>query len=582
MANIYSYVLVYLGNLPKTVTTKGLNMLTINQFLKIPEFSDFKLVTHTSEASLENIISAVNIMDNPDAIDWFSPGELLLTSGYFVKDDFSQQEKAMHKLKHINCPALCIKPHQYLKTISQDMIDLANSLDLPIIELPYGLSFSKITHIILSEIIESSSISNKRALTLHQEFFSLSLNGGGVERISETLAEMLNKSVVLLDQYFEPIHFTSPKSSPRRLKQYLTKENFSSSFGEEFFASLPPSFEQLKKPIIREIRWQQEVEYIAISPINIQNKHYGYILLFLKETGLSQLDYLALEYSSMSFALERIRSEELARSKNKVKKDFLLELLGHHQLSPQQLTRLAGIHQINDQINYSIAIIDLTYEASEKKDPLLQKTIEHQTRKMILEKLDRSYSSLNFLLSSFSDQGKIIILVESSSSEKSAELERGQQIIDYLGELNHVKKLKMVIGGSDEFSNLATAYQRAVKTLEISNKLPLNRDLLHYQDLLVHNFLLNVFSKDQMETFVETTLGDLYRYEQANKTQYLDTLFTWINQKFNTSQTAVVLYTHRNTVIYRLEKIEEILKTDLKDPNELLKYQLALIMRYLT
>src|SRR5699024_9125752 len=129
--------------------------------------------------------------------------------------------------------------------------------------------------------------------------------------------------------------------------------------------------------------------------------------------------------------------------------------------------------------------------------------------------------------------------------------------------------------------HLAKPYQRAVKTLDICKKFPLDRDLVHYQDLLVHNFLLNVFSKDQMESFVETTLGDLYRYEQANKTQYLETLFTWINQNGNTSQTALVLYTHRNTVIYRLEKIEEILKTDLKDPNEILKYQLALIMRYL-
>lgn len=556
-------------------------MLTIKQFLKIPEFNEFKLVTRTSDASLKNKISAVNIMDNPDAIDWFSAGELLLTSGYFVKDDPTKQNAILHKLKNINCPALCIKPHQYLKTISQEMIALANSLDLPIIELPYGLSFSKITHIILSEIIESSSISNKRALTLHQEFFSLSLNGGGVEKISKTLAEMLSKSVVLLDQYFEPIHFASPKDSTGILNQHLAKETFSTSFGEDFFDSLPPSFEQLKQPIIREIQWNHQHERIAISPINIQNKHYGYILLFLSETGLSQLDYLALEYSSMSFALERIRSEELARSKNKVKKDFLVELLGHHQLTPEQLTRLAGIHQMNDQVNYTISIIEVHYTDSEKKEPLLQKNIEHQTRKLILEKLDRSYPTLKFIVNSFSDQGKIIILTESSSEEKLDEIERAKQLLQYLGGIPNVRKLKMVIGGSADFAALVIPYQRAVKTLTIANKLPLNRDLIHYQDLLVHNFLLNVFSKDQMDTFVETTLGDLYRYEQANKTKYLDTLFTWINQKFNTSQTALALYTHRNTVIYRLEKIEEILKTDLKDPNELLKYQLALIMRYL-
>ncbi|MGO4940447.1 hypothetical protein ACTQ45_10545 [Fundicoccus sp. Sow4_D5] len=47
--------------------------------MRIPEFADFRLVTNTSETSLENTVSAVNIMDNPDAIDWFSPGELLLT-----------------------------------------------------------------------------------------------------------------------------------------------------------------------------------------------------------------------------------------------------------------------------------------------------------------------------------------------------------------------------------------------------------------------------------------------------------------------------------------------------------------------
>lgn len=560
---------------------KGFYMLTIKEFLRIPEFADFRLVTNTSETSLENTVSAVNIMDNPDAIDWFSPGELLLTSGYFVKDSVAKQKAVMMKLKNINCPALCIKPHQYLKTISQEMIDFANSLDLPIIELPYGLSFSKITHIILSEIIESSTITNKRALTLHQEFFSLSLNGGGAEKISKTLAEMLGKTVVLLDQYFEMLHFANPKKHTQIVNRLLAKEEFATTFREDFFDSLPPSFELLKKPIIREIQWHKQTEYIAISPINIQNKHYGYILLFLKEAGLSQLDYLALEYSSMSYALERIRSEELARSKNKVKKDFLVELLGHHQLTPEQLTRLASLHHINDQVAYTISIIEIHYTKDEKKEPLLQKNIEHQARKQLLAKLDRSYPKLKFIVNSFSDQGKIIVLTESSSAEKSEEIKRGQALLNYLGQPKHIQKLKLIIGGSADFTHLAKPYQRAVKTLDICKKFPLDRDLVHYQDLLVHNFLLNVFSKDQMESFVETTLGDLYRYEQANKTQYLETLFTWINQNGNTSQTALVLYTHRNTVIYRLEKIEEILKTDLKDPNEILKYQLALIMRYL-
>ena len=36
------------------------------------------------------------------------------------------------------------------------------------------------------------------------------------------------------------------------------------------------------------------------------------------------------------------------------------------------------------------------------------------------------------------------------------------------------------------------------------------------------------------------------------------------------------IYLHRNTLIYRIEKIKEILKTDLKSYEELLQIQLAL------
>lgn len=86
-------------------------MLTIRQFLKLSSFIDLKLLA--GEKGLDHIITSVNIMDNPDALDWFSPGEMLVTSGYFFKDSKEAQEKVMKQLKNINCPALCIKPKRY-------------------------------------------------------------------------------------------------------------------------------------------------------------------------------------------------------------------------------------------------------------------------------------------------------------------------------------------------------------------------------------------------------------------------------------------------------------------------------------
>ncbi|MGO1356085.1 MAG: PucR family transcriptional regulator ligand-binding domain-containing protein [Alkalibacterium gilvum] len=83
-------------------------MLTVKRFLELSPFYELKILS--GHNGLDNIITSGNIMDNPDAIDWFSVGELLLTSGYFFKDSPELQNNIMKQLKDLNCPALCIKP----------------------------------------------------------------------------------------------------------------------------------------------------------------------------------------------------------------------------------------------------------------------------------------------------------------------------------------------------------------------------------------------------------------------------------------------------------------------------------------
>lgn len=58
-------------------------MLTVSDFLRLEPFKDFKVVSGSK--GLTNKISSVNIMDNPDALDWFSPEEMLISSGFFSK-----------------------------------------------------------------------------------------------------------------------------------------------------------------------------------------------------------------------------------------------------------------------------------------------------------------------------------------------------------------------------------------------------------------------------------------------------------------------------------------------------------------
>ena len=66
-------------------------MLTIKDILEIKALEGIKIVA--GEQGIHNEIALVNIIENPDAFDWLTPNELLLTTGYIFQDDEVLQNK---------------------------------------------------------------------------------------------------------------------------------------------------------------------------------------------------------------------------------------------------------------------------------------------------------------------------------------------------------------------------------------------------------------------------------------------------------------------------------------------------------
>lgn len=65
-------------------------------------------------------------------------------------------------------------------------------------------------------------------------------------------------------------------------------------------------------------------------------------------------------------------------------------------------------------------------------------------------------------------------------------------------------------------------------------------------------------------------LPRLKEIDAQQHTEYYRTLRVYLEENLNATQTARELYIHRSTLLYRLERIREILDSDLTDPDELL------------
>lgn len=551
-------------------------MLTVKQFLELQNFKDFKLLA--GKSGLDNIISSVNIMDNPDALDWFTPGDMLLTSGYFFKDSKAVQDEVVRQLKAINCPALCIKPKRYFGEIPQGMLELADKLGLPVIEIPYGISFSKIISIVMEEITEKYDVINRKSIDIHEAFFNISLYGGGLQKICSSLSSMLGNPVVLLDKYWNIFQWSELMDNPKPMANFLKLEVNAPFIDSDLVRTLPIDFESLKKPVVRQINAENEAIDCVIMPVLITNAHHGYILVWRTMKPLSEIDFIALEHGAMSFALERIRQLELEKTKNKIRKEFYEELLSGNIQTRENLEYLCEMHGLNPNLWYTPIVAQIDYHGNDSLGMIERKQIEESRFKDVLKFVDVYASEKKYALHGFSQDNQVIMLLGMKPEASSyAVQEAVGEVISDLEKCVDGISFRVGVGRTcKNLLNISRTYHEAKEALRLLKKSKSSMKVSRYDDFVVHHFLEENISAHAMKKFFEDALGPIYEYDQKYHSELLPTMEAWFSHHMNVAETSRALFTHRNTILYRMDRISSILQTDLKNADELLKFQLAL------
>src|SRR5699024_2093780 len=119
------------------------------------------------------------------------------------------------------------------------------------------------------------------------------------------------------------------------------------------------------------------------------------------------------------------------------------------------------------------------------------------------------------------------------------------------------------------------AHQKAGKTVNVLLKDKLDINYAAFDQLGSYT-VLNTFKDDPTtELFVRKYLKKLHLESQNSQTNLFKTLAVYLNNNGNVTQTAKELYLHRSTLVYRLNKIQELLGIDIDDANERFNLQLA-------
>lgn len=130
--------------------------------------------------------------------------------------------------------------------------------------------------------------------------------------------------------------------------------------------------------------------------------------------------------------------------------------------------------------------------------------------------------------------------------------------------------------------DIRTSYQEAISTLSIMRRLS-RKYVGHYRNLGIYRLLLQIKDTNELELYYHSQLDPLLEHDANNDADFLLTLKTYLKTQCNVTKTAQALFLHRNTLVYRINKIKDLLGKDLEDAQVCLELMMAIIIKeYLT
>lgn len=136
------------------------------------------------------------------------------------------------------------------------------------------------------------------------------------------------------------------------------------------------------------------------------------------------------------------------------------------------------------------------------------------------------------------------------------------------------KKISVGIGSMvSGIKNVQITYRRAKAAVDMA--LRNQTDLLYFDEMGLYRMIGLIQDPMLLQEMGADILSPLIDYDQKHNAQYVDTLYYYLAYNGSVQMVADKMFTHRNTVIYRIGNIKKMLDMDLDNADDRMKYMVA-------
>lgn len=445
-----------------------------------------------------------------------------------------------------------------VEALGEEACTLANQLNLPLILLPPSASLEVIEREVITFVVSFRGEIERKATEISHRLMQLSIQGAGIQGICEQLANNCNKWVVVQDAD----HHTRLQAAP----------------ADTGMLFLPATLDE-------ELLWQQGLTQI-IAPILLRHEVVGYLSLIGNDGDFDYLERIILGQVVPILALEFAREKERSDVESRYQLEAFMDVLQGNYQQPEEMlvrARLLGYDLTTPQI---VTIFEIHYAEPEYPPGSPQAQWGRRVRDELLLAWPSSWvlheaRRVTAILPLAAADNKIH---HSESDIENTLVTRLERLQARLQQNKNTILPAFSVGLGRVAKNVQAipqSFRQAQQSLEIGRRLFGENKIHSFAHLGVYRLLFLLDGQSELNDFYQETLGPLLNADTRNDGTLLDTLEGYFRCNGNLSETARIMHFHRNSLLYRLGRIEEILGQSLDDPELRLSLQIAMKIRHL-
>jgi len=520
---------------------------------------------------LDRVIKLVNVIEVPDIMDWLIDGEFLLTTGYSFREYPELMETLIPRMNQAESAGLAIKTKRFLDEIPKQIIDSANQYNMPLLEVPYDLSFSEIIAPILGVVFNKQNKILQKLEQAHKKLMDLALNGSPLEELCKETGKLISNPVAIVD----------------REGALIVNEDCPDKYKFELFfsdGSVEIKQEKLRFGNIKEVKYSLEYAPDTDKPLTIKairipiiadKYEYGHMVSVIN-TPIYEPDILTMERAATIAALEFTKRKAIFEIEKSYYNDFLEILLSADFDNVDEIISRGRVFNIDLQQPTTVIIINSS-SLNEMKDIENYMNMNGtRSREDLLRTISDFFRQQNISNYIAGFKGNNIVIILSADSQQKNELkDTVTKLARYLIDSTKLgTNINIGVGRvNDDISMISRSYEDAREALKIA-QLSDTVQVIFFDSLGFYK-ILSEKNRSELEKFIEDLLQPVFEYDRNKKGELIKTLETYYENNRNLKLTSSKMYTHYNTVLYRIKKIEELAGISLDNPDDALNLEIA-------